>query len=81
MEYSDMYDTMCDAIINKDKLSYPCRRGSIDPFNSNDLGDKVHEHSGELLSAYIRGDDKQMLIIIKKLCYDEIESLIDLVWG
>ena len=81
MKYEDMHEYVCDAIMDKSTISYPNYRGSINPFNSNDLDDKVYQYKGELLQAYIRGDDQQILNIMKKLCNDEIESLIDLVWG
>ena len=81
MKYEDMHEYVCDAIMDKSTINYPNYRGSINPFNSNDLDDKVYQYKGELLQAYIRGDDQQILSIMKKLCYDEIESLIDLVWG
>jgi hypothetical protein len=81
MKYEDMHEYVCDAIMDKNSISYPNYRGSINPYESNDLGDKVYQYGGQLLQAYIRGDDQQILNIMKKLCNDEIESLIDLVWG
>ena len=81
MKYEDMHEQVCYAILDKSSISYPGRTGSTNPFHSNDLGDKVYQHGGELLSAYIRGNDEQILNIMKKLCHDEIESIVDLVWG
>jgi hypothetical protein len=81
MKYEDMHEHVCDAIMDKDSITYPNRRGSTNPYHSNDLGDKVYEHSGQLLQAYIRGDDQEILNIMKYICHQEIESIIDLVWG
>lgn len=81
MKYEDMHEYVCDAIMDKSSISYPSRRGSTNPYESNDLGDKVYMHGGKLLQAYIRGDDKEILNIMKCLCHEEIESIIDLVWG
>ena len=81
MKYEDMHEHVCDAIMEKTSISYPNRSGSTNPYHSNDLGDKVYEHSGQLLQAYTRGDDQEILNIMKKICHDEIESIIDLVWG
>ena len=81
MTYEEMHEFICDSILYKNSLNYNNGRGSVTPFHSNDLGDKVHEFSGQLLTAYIQGNDQEILNIMKKLCNDEIESLIDLVWG
>ena len=81
MNFEQLHEQVCDAILEKQSINYPSRRGSVNPFFSNDLGDKVYSYSGELLQAYIRGDDEQILSIMKKLCNDEIESTVDLIWG
>ena len=81
MNHAELHEQVCDAILENQSISYPNRRGFINPYSSNDLGDKVYEYSGQLLQAYIRGDDEQILNIMKKLCNDEIESTIDLIWG
>lgn len=81
MHHAQLHEQVCDAILEKQHISYPGRVGSTNPYFSNDLGDKVYGYSGQLLQAYINGDDEQMLNIMKKLCNDEIESIIDLVWG
>ena len=39
MKYEDMHEYVCDAIMDKSTISYPNYRGSINPFNSNDLDD------------------------------------------
>ena len=82
MTYEEQHEQVCEAIINKDSLSIGGHRNwSTTPFFHNDLGDKLHDYSGEMLVAYINGDDEQMLKIMKKLCNDEIESIVDLIWG
>ena len=81
MNYEDMHELVCDAIMDKTSLNYPGRIGRVTPFDSNDLDDKVFEYKGLLLQAYIRGDDQEILKIMHKLCDKEIESIIDLVWG
>ena len=81
MDYAEQHEQVCDAILENQSISYPCSRGSVSPYSSNDLADKLHEHSGDLLRAYILGNDEQILSIMKKLCNDEIESIIDLIWG
>ena len=78
----DMEYTVLDAIKNNDSLSYGMGgKYSIKPFESNDLGDKVHAVSGQLLLAYSQGDNDAILRIMRKLCEDEVESLIDLIYG
>jgi DNA-binding GntR family transcriptional regulator len=78
----DMHYTILDAIKNNDSLSYGMGgKYNIKPFESNDLGDKVHAVSGQLLLAYAQGDNDAILRIMRKLCEDEIESLIDLIYG
>lgn len=81
MDHAQLHEQVCDAILEKQHISYPGRVGSTNPYFSNDLADKLHEHSGAILTAYINGNDEAILNIMKKLCNDEIESLIDLVWG
>lgn len=82
MTYEEQHEQMCDAILNKDSLSIGGHRTwSTTPFFHNDLADKLHDHSGAILVAYINGDDETILNIMKKLCNDEIKSLVDLVWG
>ena len=79
-------DMVEQAIMKRERLNYGYQypiayRGGVTPYDNNDLGDKVYEHSGALLSAYIMGDDAEILRIMKSLCESEIESLIDLVYG
>lgn len=81
MNYEDMHELVCDAIMDKSSLNYPGRQGRVTPYDSNDLDDKVYEYKGQLLQAYIRGDDQEILKIMHDLCNREIESIIDLVWG
>lgn len=82
MTFEEQHEQMCEAIINRDSLNIGGRHTwTLTPFSNNDLADKLHEHSGAILTAYIHGDDEAILNIMKKLCNDEIESLIDLVWG
>lgn len=81
-EEIDMEYEIHQAIKNNDSISYGNGgKYSIKPFESNDLGDKVYEFSGQLLLAYIQNDNDAILRIMRKLCEDEIESLIDLIWG
>jgi hypothetical protein len=78
----DMEYAVLNAIKNNDSMSYGIGgKFSIKPFESNDLGDKVHAVSGQLLLAYAQGDNEAILRIMKKVCEDEIESLIDLIYG
>jgi len=77
----DMECTVLEAIKNNDSLRYGIGdKFSIKPFESNDLGDKVHAVSGQLLLAYAQGDNDAILRIMRKLCEDEVESLIDLIY-
>ena len=81
MNYSEKHEFVCDSILDKNAIKYFRVQGSVTPYYSNDLGDKVDRVSGPILSAYIRGDDQEILKIIQALCDQEIDSLIDLVWG
>ena len=81
MSNVDMEYEVLEAIKNNDSISYGNGKYSIKPFESNDLADKVHEFSGQLLLAYAQGDNDAILRIMKKLCEDEVESLIDLIYG
>ena len=81
MNYEEMHEYVCDAIMDKSSISYPTSQGRITPYDSNDLDDKLYEYKGQVLQAYIRGDDQEILRIMKKLCSDEIESIIDFIWG
>lgn len=78
----DMHYEILDAIKNNNSMSYGIGgKYSIKPFESNDLADKVHPVSGQLLIAYAQGDDEAILRIMKQLCEDEVQSLIDLIYG
>ena len=81
MSDADMEYEILQAIKNNDSISYGNGKYSITPFESNDLADKVHEFSGQLLLAYAQGDNDAILRIMKKLCEDEVQSLIDLIYG
>lgn len=71
-----------EAIVNQKKLNYGVRNQfTVNPFESNDLGDKVYQHSGDLLTAFINDDDATILRIMKKMCVDELDSLHDLIYG
>ena len=81
-EEIDMEYEIHQAIKNNDSISYGMGdKFSIKPFESNDLGDKVYEYSGQLLLAYIQNDNEAIVRIMRKLCENEIESLIDLIYG
>ena len=81
-EEIDMEYEIHQAIKNNDSISYGMGdKFSIKPFESNDLGDKVYEYSGQLLLAYIQNDNEAIVRIMRKLCEDEIQSLIDLIYG
>jgi hypothetical protein len=78
--YEELHEQVCDAIMNKDSLSYGAlNKYSLTPFDSNDLGDKVWENSGLMLQAYIKGDDQALLAMLKEACRTEIDSIIDLI--
>jgi len=78
--YEALHEQVCDAIINKQSLSYGSLNNlSVTPFFSNDLGDKLHELSGQVLTAYIQGDNEEIIRIMQKLCAAEIDSIIDLI--
>ena len=79
--FEEMHENVCEAILNKDSMRYDNGHRSLTPFFSNDLADKLHDLSGQVLVAYIQGNDEEMLKIMKKLCNDEIESIIDFLWG
>lgn len=82
MDDADMQYEIYKAIQNNDSLSYGNNgKYTIKPFESNDLGDKVHAVSGQLLLAYAQNDNDAILRIMRKLCEDEVESLIDLIYG
>ncbi len=75
-----------DAIVKRERLTFHQNMGSINqrscvPYDSNDLDDKVYQHSGALLSAYIMQDDAELLRIMKALCEQEILSIYDLAYG
>jgi phosphate uptake regulator len=75
-----------DAIVKRERLTFHQNMGSMHqrscvPYDSNDLGDKVYQHGGDLLSAYIMQDDAELLRIIKMLCQQEIDSIYDLAYG
>jgi hypothetical protein len=81
MDDVDMQYEIYQAIKNNDSLSYGNNdKYTIKPFESNDLGDKVYEYSGQLLLAYTQNDNDAIVRIMRKLCEDEIESLIDLIY-
>lgn len=77
--YEELHEFVCDSILDKDSIVYNNGRGQLTPYFSNDLGDKLHELSGQVLSAYILGNDEEILKIMHKLCEQEIDSIIDLV--
>lgn len=75
-----------DAIVKRERLTFHQNMGSTHqrscvPYDSNDLGDKVYQHGGDLLSAYIMQDDAELLRIMKMLCQQEIDSIYDLAYG
>jgi hypothetical protein len=81
MDEIEMQYAILDAIKNNDSLSYGNGgKYSIKPFESNDLGDKVYAFSGQLLIAYAQNDNDAIVRIMRKLCEDEVESLIDLIY-
>jgi hypothetical protein len=81
MDEIEMQYAILDAIKNNDSLSYGNGgKYSIKPFESNDLGDKVYAVSGQLLIAYAQNDNDAIVRIMRKLCEDEVESLIDLIY-
>lgn len=70
-----------EAIVKQERMGYGARNQySITPFESNDLGDKVYQHSGELLTAFINNDNETILRIMRSLCVAELDSLHDLIW-
>ena len=78
--YEELHEQVCDAIMNKDSLSYGAlNKFSITPFDSNYLANKVWENSGLMLQAYIKGDDQALLAMLKTACRAEIDSIIDLI--
>ena len=80
MDYQQIHENVCDAILNKSKLKYgSLNQFTITPFFSNDLDDKIYEVKGEILAAYINGDNEKILAIMHKLCNKELDSLVDLV--
>ena len=79
--FEEMHENVCEAILNKDSMRYDNGHRSLTPFFSNDLADKLHDLSGQVLIAYIQGNDEYLLQIMQKLCSEEIDSIIDLVWG
>lgn len=54
--------------------------GRIDA-SSCDLYDRVSPRQKEILLAYVNKDDATILAIMKQLCHEEIESIVDLVFG
>ncbi len=75
-----------DAILKRERLTFHQNMGNMHqrscvPYDSNDLDDKVYQHSGALLSAYIMNDDAELLRIMKMICQQEIESIYDLAYG
>lgn len=80
MDYQQIHEDVCDAILNKSQLKYGAlNQFTITPFFSNDLDDKIYEVKGEILAAYINGDNEKILAIMHKLCDKELDSLVDLI--
>lgn len=78
--YAELHEQVCDAIMERTSLKYGAlNKYSVTPFDSNDLGDKVYASSGLILQAYIKGDDAELLKIIKNACTAEIDAIIDLI--
>lgn len=80
MTYEQLHEEVCDAILNKSQLKYGAlNKFTITPFNTNDLDDKIYEYKGQILAAYINGNDEEILAIMKKICDQELDSLVDLI--
>lgn len=80
MTYEQLHEEVCDAILNKSQLKYGAlNKFTITPFHTNDLDDKVYEYKGQILAAYINGNDEEIIAIMKKICDQEIDSLVDLI--
>ena len=80
MNYQEIHENVCDAILNKGQVKYGAlNQFTITPFFSNDLDDKIYEVKGEILAAYINGDNEKILAIMHKLCDQELDSLVDLI--
>jgi hypothetical protein len=82
----ELMEFVKDAIVKRERLTFHQNLGSIHqrscvPYDNNDLDDKVYQHSGALLSAYIMNDDAELLRIMKMICQQEIESIYDLAYG
>lgn len=78
--YEELHEQVCDAIMNKDSMSYGAlNKYTLTPFETNDLDSRVWENSGLMLQAYIKGDDATLLALIKDACRTEIDSIIDLI--
>jgi hypothetical protein len=77
--YEELHEFVCDSIVDKTPVAYNNGRGQLTPFYSNDLADKLHDLTGQLLVAYILGNDEDMLKIMHKVCAQEIDSIVDLV--
>lgn len=79
-DYEDLHEQVCDAIMERSVLKYGAlNQYSVTPFDSNDLGDKVYANSGLMLQAYIKGDDAELLKLIKNVCSNEIDAIVDLI--
>lgn len=80
--YAELHEQVCEAIVERITLKYGAlNQYSLTPFDSNDLGDKVYASSGLILQAYIKGDDAELLKLIKSACHAEIDSIVDLIGG
>lgn len=77
--YEELHEFVCDSILDKDTIKYNNGRGNVTPFFTNDLADKMHDLTGMILTAYIQGNDEELLKIMHRVCASEIDSLIDLV--
>ena len=80
MEYAQLHEEVCDAIVNGEVLRYGNRKQyTHSPMTENDLYDKIQPVSGQILRAYILGDNERILAIMHRLCESEIDSMIDLI--
>jgi hypothetical protein len=75
----DFKEQVIEAIKNGEKINYGSRKQfTIDPADS-DLYDKVVMTQKQMMVAYVKGDDKELLRLIKAACSMEIDSMTDLI--
>lgn len=78
-EFDENRQTVIKAINSNACLTYAKGR-TLDPADG-DLYDRISGIQKKIMVAHLAGDDKTILALVKKACDDEIDSVVDLIWG